>query len=260
MDQPRYLLFLDILGFTELVENREAEHVYAVIQRALAAFRNWEHLNHQFRTIYFSDTFLFYQLPPGYGDWAFLDAYAIGGMVLSALLANGIPARGAISFGEFHVRQDDESHLQIYFGPALVEAYRSQSRESWIGISILRSAWAPFEEANPGTVRVFESEGVWLQRNDDVLLLNPFIKLRGAYADDQMGEITTPYHRWDAPEFPNELRALRFLQDKAAEFADAGDFSGRTAIKYHATLLFLRRVLGADTFEWATRISRRDDA
>src|SRR5687768_10442649 len=101
--EGRYLLFLDILGFSELVESKSAQEIYEVIDRALGAFDRWEELNGLFRTIYFSDTFLFYQVPKGYGSAAFLDVYAIGGMLLSALLAAGIPARGAISFGEFEV-------------------------------------------------------------------------------------------------------------------------------------------------------------
>ncbi|MDD0995087.1 hypothetical protein M5G20_04290 [Pseudomonas sp. TNT2022 ID1044] len=93
LNQGRYLLFLDILGFSELVKTKSVQEVYAVVDNALQAFGRWEELNALFKTIYFSDTFVFYQDPKGYGDWAFLDVYAIGGMVLSALLAAGIPAR-----------------------------------------------------------------------------------------------------------------------------------------------------------------------
>ena len=102
----RYVFFLDILGFSTLVKKKSPSEVYAVIDEALQAFDRWEELNGQFSTIYFSDTFVFYQQPNGYGDWAFLDVYAIGAMVLSALLAKGIPARGTITFGEFEVQVD----------------------------------------------------------------------------------------------------------------------------------------------------------
>ncbi|MBP6058889.1 MAG: hypothetical protein KA524_10850 [Nitrosomonas sp.] len=130
INQSRYLLFLDILGFSELVETQSVEEIYAVIDDALNAFGRWEELNGLFKTIYFSDTFIFYQEPKGYGNWAFLDVYAIGGMVLSALLAKGIPARGAISFGEFEVKLDATGRHQVYFGKALIEAYKAEQRES----------------------------------------------------------------------------------------------------------------------------------
>jgi len=41
----RYVLYLDILGFSDLVESRRAEEVYETINKALAAFRRWEELN-----------------------------------------------------------------------------------------------------------------------------------------------------------------------------------------------------------------------
>lgn len=154
MSQGRYLLFLDILGFSELVETKSVKEVYAVVDNALQAFGRWEELNALFKTIYFSDTFVFYQDPKGYGDWAFLDIYAIGGMVLSALLAAGIPARGAISFGEFEVELDSSGRHQVYFGKALIEAYQAEQKEKWIGITILPSAWEAYDAANPGMIDV----------------------------------------------------------------------------------------------------------
>lgn len=260
LSQGRYILFLDILGFSELVESRGAEEVYETINNALGAFGRWEELNKHFRTIYFSDTFIFYQDPKGYGDWAFGDVYAIGGMVLSALLAKGIPARGAISFGEFEVCGDESGKHQVYFGRALIEAYRAEQKEHWVGITILKSAWLPFEANNPGNVSAFENDRVWLMRNDGVLLLNPFIKLRGWHLYDLIGEIDKPYMEWDAPEFPNDILGFKFLRDQAAAFGAAGDFSSKVAIKYHSTIAFLKEVLGEELYEWGTRISKTPEA
>jgi len=256
----RYVLYLDILGFSDLVESRGAEEVYKTINKALAAFERWEELNQLFCTIYFSDTFIFYQEPKGYGAWAFADVYAIGGMLLSALLAHGIPARGSISFGQFEVRSDESAKHQVYFGRALIEAYRAEQKESWIGISILKSAWLPFENNHPGYIAVLQSERAWLMRNDDVLLLNPFIKLYGWHSYDLIGEIDTPYMQWDDPEFPNDILGFKFLRDQAAAYAAAGDFSGRVAIKYHSTIAFLKKVFGEELYEWGTRISEVSDA
>ena len=258
--QGRYVLLLDILGFSELVESKGAEEIYGVINEALRAFGRWEELNKLFRTIYFSDTFVFYQDPKGYGDWAFLDVYAIGGMVLSALLAKGIPARGAISFGEFEVRADNSGKHQVYFGRALIEAYRAEQRENWIGITILNSAWSLYENSKPGTIAAFESEHVWIKRSDDVLLLNPFVKLRGWYTYDLIGEVEKPYLRWNAPEFPNDILGFKFLRDQAAAYASVGDFSGKVAIKYHATIAFLKQVLGAEIYDWGVKIGESENA
>lgn len=250
VSQGRYLLFLDILGFSSLVETKGAHEIYAVIDNALKAFERWEQLNGQFKTIYFSDTFLFYQEPRGYGAWAFLDVYAIGGMILSALLAAGIPARGAISFGEFEVEFDSTRRHQVYFGKALIEAYKAEQREKWIGITILPSAWLPHEERDPGIIDAFASEKVWSRRSDGVLLLNPFIKLRGWYLSALCGEVDKPYSRWNAPEFPNDILGFKFLRDSAAAFAAQSDFTSPTAIKYHTTIRFLQSILGPDLYRW----------
>jgi hypothetical protein len=89
----RYLLLIDILGFTDLVKTKGSKEVYRIVNSALEEFDRWEKLNGDFRTIYFSDTFIFYQDSKGYFRTAFLDVYAIGAMILSALLAKGIAAR-----------------------------------------------------------------------------------------------------------------------------------------------------------------------
>lgn len=255
MNEARYLLYLDILGFTDLVETKPTKEIYDVIDSALNAFGRWEELNGQFKTIYFSDTFLFYQDPKGYGDWAFLDVYAIGSMVLSALLAAGIAARGAISFGEFEVELDSSGRHQVYFGKALIEAYKAELQEKWIGITVLPSAWKPYEAANPGMINVFEQEKVWLRRADGVLLLNPLIKLRGWYGLALMGDVKKPYSKWDAPEFPNDILALKFIREKAESYAAIQDFTSPVAVKYHTTLQFLKNVLGDGCYAWGHEAS-----
>lgn len=259
LKQGRYLLFLDILGFSELVKQRGRDEVLRTINDALDTFGRWEQLNGLFKTIYFSDTFLFYQVPKGYGKWAFLDVYAIGALILTSLLAKGIPARGAISFGDFDVFDREGGEHQVYFGRALIEAHEAEQRENWVGITILPSAWMPFEAEDTGIVRAFEFEKVWLRRADDVLLLNPFIKLRSWHVHDLIGEIDCPYEEWDRPDFPNEILAFRFLRDTAKAFAEAGDFTGKVASKYHVTQAFLSQVFGPELCAWANKISTTDD-
>lgn len=254
-DQGRYLLFLDILGFSQLVETKSTQEIYAVIDDALKAFVRWEELNGLFKTIYFSDTFIFYQEPKGYGSRVFLDVYAIGGMVLSALLAKGIPAKGAISFGEFEVRLDATGRHQVYFGKALIEAYKAEQREKWIGITILPCAWKPYEAEKPGIVDAFASEKVWSKRDDGVLLLNPFIKLRSWYISALTGEMTKPYSRWDSPEFPNDILGFKFIREQAAHYAAKNDFTSAAAIKYHTTIRFLESILGEHLYKWGEEAS-----
>jgi hypothetical protein len=253
----RYLLFLDILGFRKFAKNSSSQEIYAIIDTALKSFSRWEEINRQFRTIYFSDTFIFYQVPKGFGEWAFLDVYAIGAMLLSALLAKGIPARGSITFGEFEVKSDSSNKHQLFFGKALIEAYETEKKEQWIGISIQPSGWEIYEKSKTGIIKTLESEKVWKIRHDGVLLLNPFIKLRGWYEYDLIDEIDCPYMEWDVPEFPNDIMGFKFLIDKAAAYANMGDFLTHEAVKYHSTVAFLKEVMGKKIYDWALQISDR---
>jgi hypothetical protein len=143
---------------------------------------------------------------------------------------------------------------QVYFGPALIEAHLAEQKENWIGITILPSAWQPYDESTGGNIARFESEGAWLRRND-MLLLNPFTKLNGYHVDDLLGQIEKPYIEWDVPGFPNDIAAFRFLHDESQRFIDANDFAGRVASKYHATVAFLKSVFGEEKYSWACKVS-----
>jgi hypothetical protein len=200
---------------------------------------------------------LFYQEHKGYGAWAFLDIYAIAGMLLSALLAKGIPARGAISFGEFEVQIDTSNRHQIYFGKALIEAYRAEQKENWVGITILPSAWQIWNDEKE-SMKAYESEGAWICRHDEVLLLMPLIKLRSCYLSALSGEVEDPDLAGGSVALNNDIRAFDFLRKTARGFRSEGDFSSKLATKYHATMLFLADVMKDDFFMWANRICDKE--
>jgi hypothetical protein len=160
----------------------------------------------------------------------------------------GIPARGAISFGEFEVKL--AGRHQVYFGRALIEAYKAEQREKWIGITILPSAWKPYEAQKRGIIDAFASEKVWSKRDDGVLLLNPFIKLRSWYPSAFIGEVDKPYSKWNAPEFPNDILGFKFLREQADACAARSDFASAEAIKYHVTVRFLEEILGDELYKW----------
>lgn len=51
LSQGRYLLFLDVLGFSEFVETKSTQEIYAIIDNALKSFERWEELNGLFKSI-----------------------------------------------------------------------------------------------------------------------------------------------------------------------------------------------------------------
>jgi hypothetical protein len=151
---------------------------------------------------------------------------------------------------------DQAKKREVYFGSALIESYTEERSHNWIGISILPSAWKPFEQDNEGSVSLFQSERIWLLK-DDVLLLNPLIKTPRCHELDHLGEIDVPYNEWLAPDFPNEIAAFRFIHEESARYIFQNDFSGRVASKYHATVAFLKSVLGPEIYQWAQDVVLR---
>lgn len=250
--QGRYLLYLDILGFKEIVNERSAKEVYAIVDCVLQECLRREDRIGDFRTLYFSDTIIFYQKPIGWGSWAFSDVCAIGGMIWSALAAAEIPSRGAIAFGDFTVEADSAARHEIFFGKALVDAHEtegSSAHRDWIGLTICQSALAAVEYMESGLVECLASEGRW-QRVGDMLRLNPFMKLAGWYREYLLGEVTGPLARWDAPEFPNDVKALDFIRRQCRNEI----LPTTVAQKYHSTLSILVEMLGEDCAAWAEQI------
>lgn len=72
-------------------EDRSPKDVFDVVDHVLREYARREDRIGDFRTIYFSDTIIFYQKPVGWGSWTFSDVYAIGGMIWAALAASRIP-------------------------------------------------------------------------------------------------------------------------------------------------------------------------
>jgi hypothetical protein len=247
----RYLLYLDILGFKQIIETHGPREVYGIVDRLVGEFKKRGDRLGAFRTLYFSDTIVFYQDPVGWGSWAFADVYAIAGMGWSALAGHGIPCRGAVSFGDFHVELDSNQDHSLFFGKALIEAHETESAESnseWIGVTICPTAWQAVEYCEPGLIEVLASEGRWLQHHN-CLRLNPFMKLQGVFQDYQIGEISGTLSAWDAPDFPNDVKALNFILDTSDAFTAKNDHSSRIALKYHSTAKILTELLGVECVE-----------
>lgn len=254
----RYLLYLDILGFKEIVRTQAATNVYTIVDRVVSEFKKRGDRVHGFRTLCFSDTIIFYQEPVGWGSWAFSDIYAIAGMAWSALAAHHIPCRGAISFGDFYVEIDSNRLHSLFFGKALIEAHETESHErnrNWIGVTVCPSAWQAVEYMNSGLIDAFAAEGIFVRHGDGLRLI-PFIKLPGAFVLYQLGEIDCDLAKWDVPDFPNDVKALRFILEQADRFAQQGDHTSRIAVKYHTTAEVLTGILGDQCVQWAMQAAK----
>jgi len=253
----RFILLLDILGFSELVKTRPAEEIFSIIELALQCAKRWSRRFPYWplRTLYFSDTFLvYYDGEVGYGQFSALVDVARN--MLTTLLANGVPARGAITFGQFEMRDSPEGET-IFFGRALVDADRAEECENWIGVVAAPSCWLRLQKDSRDIIEIDEEEDHrWMKRADGALLLNPL-----GLADDHhiklKKDLERPIGEWDLSIYPTAVWAFRFLADQARAYADAGDFSSREAAKYNSTLAFLRRLFPKEQYEWLEKVAKK---
>ena len=247
----RYLLFIDILGFRQLVQKNSADQIYEKLDACLCTHHDYERLNSAFSTIYFSDSIIFWQRVPGYRRKHFLDMCSISSTIFTSLLSQNIPLRGAVSFGQFVVKRDSADRHDVFFGNALIEAYETQEKENWLGMVVCPSAWLPYENEKPNIDSLIR-EGIILRRKtDDHLLVNPCRHIGVAY---QAWKTTKQISFTNNQDLINEILSLQFIVTQVEGFSSKGDFTGRAAIKYFATLKFLEDILGKDCMEWAGAI------
>lgn len=205
-----------------------------------------------FSIICFSDTILIYQDSEDelLREMANVDIWTISQLIYNKLLAIQIPIRGVISFGEFHVVDDSSKKNIIFFGDALVKAYEMEQNENWIGIIVTPEALYPGSESD--IVRMRQSKS-FLIRKDKCLMLNPFFMIRD-YSGFE-GDIDGIEQKWRKDRLLIELKAFSFIHINASQFSFEYNY-GRVAEKYLNTSLFIKEVMGEDTYNWAVKLAR----
>jgi hypothetical protein len=119
----RYLLYIDMLGFSDLVLRRGAvRQLYSIIDSLNV------HDHHAFKTIAFSDTLLVYNTFEPETDHD--RQYAIMYMCEFAkdlhyrLVPIDLHFRGFLTKGEFE--QEALRHMQAFYGAALISSYQRE--------------------------------------------------------------------------------------------------------------------------------------
>ncbi len=254
MSDNCYVLWIDILGFTDLVKEKSSKDILNIITRFLGCLEGIGS-GDTLTSIYFSDSAIVWQKSPSKKGEDFLRFSAASVLMCSNLLANEIPCRGAIAYGPFIVERDISDKYDIFFGEALIEAYKAEANENWLGVTVCPSA-AKYVESS---IIDKYSGGHFLKRNDETLLLNPFLSIQRAYNSKPREDANSNLEWVKGPTnklfLLLELLAFKFIFKNAKEFANNRDFSGRVASKYHTTISFLREVLPGGCFEWAQNMS-----
>jgi hypothetical protein len=129
----KYLLYIDILGFSNLVRERGAVgRLYKTIDSLNV------HRHHAFRTIAFSDTLLVYNItnPETKDDCHYFIMYLceFAQDLFYRLVGRDIHFRGYLTLGDFIVA--DFKNLNAFYGGALIEAYEREKQIESTGLFI----------------------------------------------------------------------------------------------------------------------------
>lgn len=143
---PRFVGFIDIMGFKDMVTRSSHEEIYNIMQQIEEATRNardiyWTDIKDELvRSTLYSDSIILYSK-----DNTFESAYSIVATLAtlsSDLFTSAIPHKGAIAFGNMTL----DTTKSIFFGQPLIDAYLLQEELNYYGIVVHSSAEARFEE------------------------------------------------------------------------------------------------------------------
>lgn len=133
----RFIAFIDILGFKELVAYNSHEHVISKLEKVqnyldlLSDRRPKENGNFQNAKIHpyiFSDSIIIFTSDDSDGNLNYLIASCE--VLFGFSIANGLPIKGAIAYGKITV----DVKKSIYFGQPLIDAYLLQEDLKYCGI------------------------------------------------------------------------------------------------------------------------------
>lgn len=133
--RKRWFCYLDLLGFTALVNNSSIERVIPLYQEALQHLTDLANPKKRLGLIYswFSDTFIIYSRNDSERDFAHVEH--VGRLFFQKLILNEIPVRGAITHGDLY----SQSAENIFVGPALIDAYNYAEKQAWLGFILTPS-------------------------------------------------------------------------------------------------------------------------
>ena len=162
----KYLLYIDMLGFSELTRNRpdEVRRLYSIIENLNC------HKHDAFRVIVFSDTLLVYNLADPFFEYdhrycvMFLIEFAQD--LLYRLAGKNQFFRGVLTYGDFEHAQPRQ--VERFFGAALLKAYEDEKCIPCTGL-FLHSTCQRFNEIFPTAAFNTEYSFVYLNQSLDRL-------------------------------------------------------------------------------------------
>lgn len=234
-----FILYLDILGFSQLCTTESPEKIYNIVNRLVEKGHLWENRDLGYKVIYFSDTILFYQKQELPIRQAFDDIYIIASKITTTLLSENIPVRGSITFGEFIARLNSTGDTNLFYGKALIEAVNLEKTVNWIGVCISETAINVLEKEHR---QLLIKENV-IKKEGDLFLLDPFIRVRNSFF------LPASEYRNDY-DFKDEIKAINFIKSQAIR----SELEPKIVAKYQNTLKFIEALYKNEYFEIAFKL------
>ncbi|WP_189469522.1 hypothetical protein [Litchfieldella qijiaojingensis] len=150
--RDRWFAYLDLLGFTNLVQSKSIEEVLPIYSEALKRMRSACKLGKKeagLLSSWFSDTFIIYTKSDSLQDFAHLESAARNFFQL--LIIEEIPVRGCISHGKLY----SQAKNNIFVGPALIEAHTFGEALDWVGFCLAPSVETKLKHELPLDQRPF---------------------------------------------------------------------------------------------------------
>ncbi len=129
----RFVAFIDILGFKDLVMRNTHSHIYELlseISKLRNKIDNWinkgedRYLNAELYTVSFSDSIVIFSKSDSIEDFD-LFTYGVKWLFAKAI-EKSIPMKGALAHGEISLNKSS----QIYFGQPIIDAYLLEEEEN----------------------------------------------------------------------------------------------------------------------------------
>jgi hypothetical protein len=127
--RQRWFCYLDLLGFTALVQTKKIDEVIPLYQNVLRELRQQAKLTKRPGLIYswFSDTFIIYSRDDTEKEFSHVEQ--VGRLFFQKLIMSHIPVRAALTHGELY----SQSLQNTFVGPALIDAYNYAESQDWLG-------------------------------------------------------------------------------------------------------------------------------
>lgn len=146
----RYVVYLDIMGFKDLVSRTKHEAIYEMMKKINERKQfnskvNWGKTNSELvKTTTYSDSIMIYSKDDSY-ESLYSTICTTSGLT-NDLLTEGIPHKGALAFGIMTL----DTQNSIFFGQPLIDAFLLEGEINFYGILVHGSAEIKIDVFNTG--------------------------------------------------------------------------------------------------------------